>query len=77
MPLFLYGVSNRDKARLTTIFLQYFINQGIEFDSFLVFENQQEMPRADLARLSNVGGEMIASLNAEDDFKRKLLRKAA
>ncbi|MFQ5598877.1 MAG: DUF1828 domain-containing protein [Nitrospiria bacterium] len=77
MPLFLYGVPNRDKARLTTIFLQYFINQGIEFDSFLVFENQQEMPRADLARLSNVGGEMIASLNAEDDFKRKLLKKAA
>lgn len=77
MPLFLYGVPNRDKARLTTIFLQYFVNQGINFDSFLVFENQQEMPRADLARLSNVGGEMIASLNAEDDFKRKLLKKAA
>lgn len=76
-PLFLYGVPNRDKARLTTIFLQYLLQHGIEFDSLLVFEDQQEIPRADLARLSNVGGEMISSLNAEDDFKRKLLRRVA
>lgn len=75
-PLFLYGVPNRDKARLTTIFLQYLIQNEIEFDSLLVFEDQQEIPRTDLARLSNVGGEMIASLNAEDDLKRKLLKRA-
>ncbi len=74
-PLFLYGVPNRDKARLTTIFLQHLIQQNVEFDSLLVFENQQEIPRPDLARLSNVGGEMIASLNAENDLRRKLTRK--
>lgn len=76
-PLFLYGVPNRDKARLTTIFLQYLNQQGVKYDSLLVFENQQEIPRPDLARLSNVGGEMIASLNAENDFRRKLLKKVA
>ena len=73
--LFLYGIPNRDKARLTTIFLQYMIQQNVHFDSLLVFENQQEIPRPDLARLSNVGGEMIASLNAENDFRRKLSAK--
>jgi len=76
-PLFLYGVPNRDKTRLTTIFLQYLIQHDIKFDSLLVFEDQQEIPRADLARLSNVGGEMISSLNAEDDFRRKLLRRVS
>lgn len=75
--LFLFGIPTRDKARLTTIFLQYYLQNSIEFDSLLVFENQEEMPRSDLARLSNVGGEMIASLNAEDDFRRKLRKKAA
>lgn len=74
-PLFLYGIPNRDKARLTTIFLQYMIQQNVSFDSLLVFEDQQEIPRPDLARLSNVGGEMIASLNAENDFRRKLSAK--
>jgi hypothetical protein len=76
-PLFLYGIPNRDKARLATIFLQYLIQNRVNFDSLLVFDNQEEIPRKDLARLSNVGGEMIASLNAEEDFERKLLRKAA
>jgi len=75
--LFLFGIPNRDKARLTTIFLLYFIQQRVEFDSMLVFENQEDIPRPDLARLSNVGGDMISSLNAEDDFRRKLLKRVA
>jgi len=77
VPLFLYGIPNRDKARLATIFLQYLNQQDVKYDSLLVFENQQEIPRPDLARLSNVGGEMIASLNAENDFRRKLQKKVA
>lgn len=77
VPVFLLGIPNRDKARLATIFLQYYHQHHINFESLLVFEDQQEMPRADLARLSNVGGEMIASLNAKDDFRRKLSKKAA
>jgi len=75
--LYLFGVPGRDKARLTTIFLQYFIQNKVDFDSMLVFENQEDIPRSDLARLSNVGGEMISSLNAEDDFRRKLLKRVA
>lgn len=76
-PLYLYGIPNRDKARLTTIFLQYLLQQGVQFDSLLVFQDQQEIPRPDLARLSNVGGEQISSLNAENDFRRKLQSKLA
>lgn len=75
--LFLYGVPNRDKARLTTIMLSHFHRHHLEFDSMLVFENQEEIPRRDLARLSDVGGEMISSLNAQDDLSRKLLRRVA
>ena len=76
-PLFLFGIPNRDKARLTTIFLQYYNQRDIFFDSMLVFLDQKEIPRNDLARLSNAGGEMIASLNADDDFNRKLQKKVA
>ena len=47
------------------------------FESIIVFENQVEIPRMDLARLSDVGGEMISSLDASDDFSRKLLRRVA
>ena len=77
VPLFLYGVPNRDKARLTTIMLGYFHRQQLDFESIIVFENQTDIPRADLARLSDVGGDMISSLESASDLNRKLLRRVA
>lgn len=77
IPLFLYGVPNRDKARLTTIMLSYFHLHKLQFESIIVFEDQAEIPRADLARLSDVGGDMISSLDATDDLARKLEQRAA
>lgn len=77
LPVFLYGVPNRDKARLTTIMLSYFHLNSLQFDSILVFKNQSEIPRLDLARLSDVGGDMISSLESDEDLKRKLHRRVA
>lgn len=74
-PLYVFGVPSRDKARLTTIVLERLLRTNADFDSLIIFSDQSSMPRPDLARLTNTGGEMIASLDAVDDFKRKLLRK--
>ena len=77
VPLFLYGVPNRDKARLATIMLSHFHRHGLRFESILVFEDQAAIPRTDLARLSDVGGDMISSLASHEDFNRKLLQRVA
>ena len=77
IPLFLYGVPNRDKARLTTIMLGYFHRHDLAFESIIVFEDQAEIPRVDLARLSDVGGDMISSLESTEDLHRKLLMRIA
>lgn len=76
-PLYLFGIPNKDKARLTTIILERLLRKTNDFDSLLIFAEQKNIPYSDLARLSNTGGEMIASLDATDDFKRKLMRKVA
>ena len=76
-PLFLFGVPNKDKARLTTIILQKLEMIKVDFDSLIIFSDQSSIPSKDLARLTNAGGEMIASLDAESDFQRKLLRKVS
>lgn len=76
-PLFVFGIPNRDKARLTTIVLERLLRARAQFESILIFADQSAMPRKDLARLSNAGGEMIASLDAQDDFRRKITRRAA
>lgn len=77
IPVFIYGVPNRDKARLTTIMLSHFLLHGLSFESVIVFEDQQEIPRLDLARLTNVADTAVASLDAKDDLRRKLDRLAA
>ena len=75
--VFLYGVPNRDKARLTTIMLSHFHRSGLRFESIIVFENQAEIPRLDLARLTDVSGDMVSSLAATDDLNRKLRQRTA
>lgn len=75
--VFLYGVLNRDKARLTTIMLSHFLLHDLDFDSIVVFANQSAIPRLDVARLTNVAGTAVASLDAEKDLRRKIDRLAA
>lgn len=74
-PLYLFGVPNRDKARLATIILQHLVRAGQDFNSMVVFQNAADLPRADLGRLMNAANDMIDSLDATDDFERKLLRR--
>jgi hypothetical protein len=76
-PLYLFGVPNRDKARLSTIILQHLIRAGQDFESMIVFQNAADLPRADLGRLMNAANDMIDTLDATDDFERKLLRRVS
>lgn len=76
-PIFLYGVHSGGKARLTTIILSCFLLHGLSFESVVVFADQQTIPRPDLARLTNVAGTAVASLDAEADLCRKILGLAA
>ena len=71
-PVFLYGVPNRDKARLTTIMLSHFLRHGLSFESVIVFADQQAIPRLDLARLTDVAGTAVSSLEADSDLRRKI-----
>jgi Domain of unknown function DUF1828 len=75
VPLYLFGVPNRDKARLSTIILQHLIAAGKDFNSMIVFQNMAELPRADVSRLTNAANDQVDSLDAVDDLRRKLLRR--
>jgi len=74
-PLYLFGVPNRDKARLATIILQHLTSAGLEFNSLIVFQNMAEIPTRDLSRLTNAANDMIDSLDARPDLERKLMRR--
>ena len=48
-----------------------------EAESLIVYGDMKNIPRLDLARLTNVAGAAVSSLDAEPDFRRKLLRLVA
>ena len=75
VPLYLFGVPNRDKARLATIILQHLIAAGRDFNSMIVFQNMSDLPRADVSRLTNAANDQVDSLDAAEDLRRKLLRR--
>lgn len=76
LPLYCFGITaGRDKARFATIILQHLELANVLFESLLVFEDQTAVPGGDLARLSNAGGEQVASLDAQDDLARKVLKR--
>ena len=74
-PLYLFGVPNRDKARLATIILQHLNAANVDFRSMIVYQNMVDVPRIDVSRLTNAANDAIASLDATEDFERKLLRQ--
>ena len=55
--------------------LSHFHRHELRFESLLVFADQASIPRLDLARLSDVGGDMISSLASYESFSRKLLQR--
>ena len=75
--VFIFGVPGRDKARITTISLAHFLLNKVEFESLIVYRDMKNIPRLDLARLTNVAGTAVSSLDAEPDLRRKLLRLVA
>lgn len=75
LPLYLFGVPNKDKAKLATIVLQHLNAAGIDFDSMIVFQNMADIPRQDLSRLTNAANDMVASVDDNTDFERKFRKK--
>jgi hypothetical protein len=73
--LFIFGVPNREKAKLTTICLQQYDLNHVPYDSLIVFEDQTKIHRGDLSRLTNVAGDQISSLDAFNEMKKKIGRK--
>lgn len=76
-PLYLFGISGKDKARLTTITLEKLNSQKVEFESMIIFEDKASIPRGDLARLENIENSTVFSTNQFNRLEKELQRKIA
>lgn len=70
-PLYMFGVGNRDKARLATIVLQHLTAMQHVFDSIVVCSDIDSLPSADRRRLLAAANDTVADLDGPT-IKRKI-----
>ena len=66
-PLYMFAVNSDDRARDATISLLQFEKWGYKFHSMAIFENQEEINRKVLARLSDVFEKQFSNLDTNQD----------
>jgi len=65
-PVYLFGVKNIPKARLSTISCLEYQRANLKFRSLIVHEDFEKLPRKDRSRLTNVADKQFTTL---DDFE--------
>lgn len=71
-PLYLFGVSNKEKAMLTTIILQHLIAARQDFDSMVICANIEDIPKLDRRRLTNAANDVVATIQDTDVIRSKI-----
>ena len=72
-PLFIFGLATDGRARDATISLLQYEKWGLPFRSLAVFEDQQQIGRNVLARLTDVCDRQYSSLGGNKDRIRRFL----
>lgn len=73
--LFVYAINGNDKARDVHINLLQFERWGLSFRSLGIFENQEEINRKVLARLSDVIGKQYSTLAGNKERVSQFLKE--
>lgn len=76
-PLYVFGVSGRDKARLTTIVLQHLTNNGDNFDSLVICSDTNDIPSKDFNRLMAAANDILPDLSDTAALKLKIQHRMA
>lgn len=74
-PLYLFGIANKDKARLTTITLQHLSANNDEFDSIAICANLSDLPRKDSSRLMFAANDIAPDMSDIFAISRKILHR--
>lgn len=77
LPLYIFGIPNRDKARLTTIILQHLASHTQKFNSMVVYADVDDIPKPDVKRLMNASNDSVASIGDRDVIRAKIAHRRA
>lgn len=72
VPLFLFAANNKDAVRLSVITLQHLEKHGVEFNSIVVLDDSNKIPKQDMNRLMGVANDFVPDLAQIDIIKKKI-----
>lgn len=75
IPLYLFGVGNKDKARLTTIVLQHLTDNAQAFESMVFCSGLDDVPKVDMSRLMYAANDVLPGIGNIHAIERKLKQK--
>ena len=75
LPLYIFGVGNKDKARLATIILQHLAAYTQRFNSMVVYADVDDIPKADARRLMIAANDAVPSITERDGIKAKIAHR--
>jgi hypothetical protein len=76
-PLYIFGVQNRDRARLATIILQHLNQHKQRFNSMIVYADIEEIPSVDQRRLMLSANDAIPSIVERETIIAKIGHRLA
>lgn len=77
-PLYIFGVDTSNKTRLTTIILQHLRKHSAEhFDSLIIFQDSDSIPKKDFKRLLNAANDVVTSIDETEIIKEKLIYRVS
>ena len=76
-PLYIFGINNKDKARLATIILQHLAAYTQRFNSMVVYSDVDDIPKADARRLMIAANDAVPSITERDGIKAKIAHRMA
>ena len=72
-PLFVFGIATDGRTRDATVTLLQYEKWGLPFRSLVIFEDQRQIGRNALARLTDVCDRQYSSLGGNEDRIRRFL----
>jgi hypothetical protein len=76
-PLYIFGVPNSDKAKLTTIVLLHLQQASHIFESLIIPSDIDSIGKPDLRRLMNAANDFVDSSHSQETIARKVRQRLA
>ncbi|MEN8381334.1 DUF1828 domain-containing protein [Acinetobacter radioresistens] len=71
-PLFLFAANNKDAVRLSIITMQYLEKFNVEFNSIVILDESNKIPKQDMSRLMGVANDFVPDLSQIEVIKKKI-----